>query len=1124
MNANNYKTLSNLKTDVSSYSSYAVLWRKIRVLIYLIVLTSSISNAQEKKQQKLPITVPEYEEIPVTVFIDNVGSFDLNVLYTTNELVYIPIEDLFSPLQISCKPDNSKLLLEGFIDKESNVYKIDYNNKQILIGDKKINTTQELIQEFGSLYLESSQFKEVFGIDLSFNFRSLSIKLKADFELPIVKQTRIEKMQRNIAKVKGDEVVADTIINRSYHFLRFGNLDWNMSSYQNWKGNTTNSIGLGIGTELLYGEATISVNYNDQYRFNNRQLNYLWRWIDNDKSFIKQAQVGKIAVQSISSLNAPLIGATVRNAPTTIRKATGSYTINEFTEPNWKVELYINNVLVDFTTADAAGNFIFKVPIVYGFTTLMLKYYGPMGEERIEERVTNVPYTVMPVNEFEYGVTTGVLQDSTSGRYGKGEFYYGLSRKLTIGGGIEYLSSLTEGNMIPFAKATFQPFSKLTLNAEYAHGVRSRGLINYYFSRDILLEIDYANYVDGQRATLFNASEELKAKLSVPFRYHQFNGYLKLDYSQLKYTSFDFNYAYIMLSANYKQLNANTSTQLNWIDQQSPYVVNDFTLSYRLKKNIIIRPSIKYNMSNRTLISYKAEIEKSSYIGHFTVSYEKNKLAKDHFINLSFKYDLSFARVNTVITQSKGNFTTSESAQGSVAFGGGHNYVHLSNNSSIGKGGLLLFPFLDINQNGKLDKGEKLVKLSTVNISGGKALFNEKDSIIRIPDLNAFTNYTLTFNDANLENISWRFKHKTYQVLIDPNQFKRIDIPINVVGEISGMVTREYQNTAKGISRIFVKIYQATSDKVVSETLSESDGYLYFLGLKPGDYKACIDTEQLINLQLIANPPCRYFTIKSMPEGDIVDELDFVLSNKITEAKIVKPIVPVPTTKEKQKETTGEVKILYNLQLMASRKPVNINHYFAQLLTRIPALQIEETKQKSGWYRYHVGPFNNRAEAVKLLNKMKAMGWKEGFITSYISVSQVDMAPEMEDSPIQTATEKAVDLNTTATEIDIKTLGDSFISLYKPWYAHNINNKEDGKIVYIIQLMASRSAVNINNYFSKLIAKMPTLQIVETHQKDGWYRYHAGIYSTRLEAMLRVRQIKALGWKEFYVAPYITIK
>jgi hypothetical protein len=65
--------------------------KNFRLLGYLFFFISTILNAQEKNQLRPTSTLQEYEEIPVTVFIDNVGKFDLNVLYTSNELVYIPI-------------------------------------------------------------------------------------------------------------------------------------------------------------------------------------------------------------------------------------------------------------------------------------------------------------------------------------------------------------------------------------------------------------------------------------------------------------------------------------------------------------------------------------------------------------------------------------------------------------------------------------------------------------------------------------------------------------------------------------------------------------------------------------------------------------------------------------------------------------------------------------------------------------------------------------------------------------------------------------------------------------------------------------------------------------------------
>jgi len=148
--------------------------------------------------------------------------------------------------------------------------------------------------------------------------------------------------------------------------------------------------------------------------------------------------------------------------------------------------------------------------------------------------------------------------------------------------------------------------------------------------------------------------------------------------------------------------------------------------------------------------------------GNFSISYEKNVLYYDHFIIVNFRYNLPGARTNLSVSQSRNSTITSESAQGSLAFGGANGYVYASNNSSASKGGHLLHPFLDLNNNGRCDKGEPMVKLTNVSIMGGRVTFNEKDSIVHIPDLNAFTTYLLEFQDNDLENIARRFRRKIY--------------------------------------------------------------------------------------------------------------------------------------------------------------------------------------------------------------------------------------------------------------------------------------------------------------------------------------------------------------------------
>lgn len=926
---------------------------KFILILFLFFISPNIDvKAQDVFIGEKEIPAFIYDEIPVYVLIEGYGTFYLDVIYTNNDLLYINIADLFRTLKIPCFIGQQGDSIGGFIENEKHPYSIDYNTKQIKVGERTIITKNGLVKEMNSIYMVSSLFAEGFGISLIFNYRALSLILRSNFELPLIKEQRLEKLRSNVLKLKGEEIV-DTIVKRDYHLFRFGNLDWGLSSNQIWKQSIDNVFSLGLGTELLYGEANIFANYSSRNKFDTRQIQYLWRWVDNDKKIIKQAQVGKISNQSIAFINAPIIGFTLRNSPTTVRKASGFYTINDYTEPNWTVELYINDILVDYTKTDASGLYIFKVPIVYGYTILKLKFFGPLGEERIEERTMNIPYTLMPAKEFEYGLTGGVLQDNDLSRFGKVDLKYGLTRFLTLGGGLEYLSSIPNKDFIPYTNLTIQPFSKLIISGEYAHGVKTRGLLNFNITKSSSLEIEYTNYVKGQNATIFNGQEEIKAKLSLPYSIKRLNGFLKIDYTQLYYSGFRFNQTNIVLSTYYEKFNTSSSAQINWINKNIAYINADLALAYRLKYGFVLKTLAMYNISENKFRTCKVSIEKNIKKGYISVSYERNFVFKDNYIYLNFKFDLPFARANITASHNNGNITTSEGASGSFAFGGGKQFVYVSNNSQVSKGGIILFPFLDLNKNGVFDKGESKVLLLNLRVNGGKAIYNEKDSTIKIPNLNGFTYSTIELNNNDLDNIAWRFNKKTYSILIDPNQFKRIDIPVISMGEVSGMVYKEENNFLKGIGRILVKFYKKDSNKAIAETLTESDGYMYYMGLEPGEYIARVDSSQLSNLEFSVDNSKIEFLIKALEDGDIVNDINFVLSDRKAENTLLSDSIII-----KNKKDSIDSDSLINKYI---KLPISKTNIKGSLDT------------SSGLYYIQIGAFGNINNAINYAKKVSGI-------------------------------------------------------------------------------------------------------------------------------------------------------
>ena len=842
------------------------------VFLFFCTITTS---AQDKQGNTID-SVTKFDNVLITVYIDGYN-FDTNVLISNSNQIYLNVENLFETLKIKCLPKLNTLV--GFIENKNNPYNINFEKEIITIGDKSINISKGIIEELGVKHIEVSLLFEAFGLEIIFNPRSLTAKLEANFELPFLKELRYKRARDNISKLQGEVTIVDTIIPRSYHLFKLGTLDWGLSSSQIISNTSSANMNIALGTELLFGQANFRMAYNTKNKFDIKNINYGWRWVNNDQKIIKQAYIGPISGPSSSSANAEIIGASISNSPTIVIKSKGSYTFTDTTEPNWTVELYINDVLIDYTQADAAGLYVFKVPIVYGYTVIKLKFYGPLGEERTEERIKNTPYNFIQEKKINYSLNTGIVQDSLNSRFASIALNYGLARNLTIAAGAEYLSSNFSKPFIPFTKVSYQPYSSMILNFEYKHQNTLKGLLNFNITKEAFLAMNYTQKITENINRASSAIENFEVEISTPLHIKSLNGFTRLKFQTRKYESFSYNQFNWTLSSYIQTLKINLSSLINWATANKAEMSSYLGLSYRLKNGAVLNSSTSYNINENKFNNLAINLQWRVLKLNLKASYQRTILTNSNSASLSVNYDLPFGRAGISSSYNGSGLNFSESATGSMAFSLDDSILHTANNSAIGKGGLLLHPFLDLNENGKLDKGEKKILLSSLQVQAAKAVISNKDSIVRVFDLNAFVNYTIKFSANSLDNIAWRFKHKTYKILVDPNQYKRVFIPVISVGEISGTVYLNSNSTIKGQSRVTLQILDE-KENIVVETLSEFDGYYSYLGLKPGKYTVRIDPEQLKKLNYKALPKVHQVTIKVSEYGDIVDGLDFTLSKK----------------------------------------------------------------------------------------------------------------------------------------------------------------------------------------------------------------------------------------------------
>lgn len=848
---------------------------RINYIIRILFFTFTFVNVSRSYAG----TPTEIEEISVTLMVKRLGSTEIPAMID-GKTIYLPVQAVFDFIKIKNTRSATNDSLSGYFIDGRSTYLIDASRQLIRYKDKTFTLGKnDLIKTDEYLFLKSGWFQEIFELECSFEFRSLSINLGSKADLPAIREIQQQMMRKNIVRLTGEKI-ADTIIGRSAGKFHAGAADWSILTTRETNGETNTRLNLALGAMLAGGEANAFLNYTSGQLFTRSRQYYYWRHVNNDNAAIRQFTVGKIYTPSTSTLIGPVTGIQISNTPTTYRRAFGNYTIYNKTEPGWTVELYVNSVLVNYTKADPSGMYSFEVPMVYGNSMVKQKFYGPTGEERTQEQFISIPFNFIPKNETEYTVTAGVVEDEYRSRFSRAEVKYGLSNYMTIGTGTEYLSSVPSNRLMPFVNTSIRMGSRVLVSAEHAHGVRTRGLVTFRLPSNIQLDVDIARYNKEQRAIRYNYLAEKKAVLSVPIYGKGMNAFTRLTFSELSLPKFKFKTAEWMLSTVIAGVSSNLTLYTIFTDPAYPSFYSNVSLTARVFKGFRITPLIQFEHKEKRISQTKFEVEKSVWRnGFLNMSYEKYIGSNSTYFNVGMRYNFDFTQAAFNIRKGTRTTTTSIAARGSVYYNDKNKRFSANNQSNVGKGGLIISSFLDINCNNTRDAGEPDCRGLSFRISGAQIGRYNADSNYQVSGLEAYANYLMEIDKDGLESVAWQLPKATYSITIEPNRLKQIDVAVHVVGEVSGTVFQENETDKKGLNRMIVNIY-SENNVLVTKIITEKDGYFNFMGLKPGRYYASMDEQQLITLKLKSTPLRIPFEIKSMLEGDIVNDINFTLSSK----------------------------------------------------------------------------------------------------------------------------------------------------------------------------------------------------------------------------------------------------
>jgi hypothetical protein len=235
---------------------------------------------------------------------------------------------------------------------------------------------------------------------------------------------------------------------------------------------------------------------------------------------------------------------------------------------------------------------------------------------------------------------------------------------------------------------------------------------------------------------------------------------------------------------------------------------------------------------------------------------------------------LPTVRATTSITApSRGDAVVSQFVQGSVLYDPARRQVAFASGPSLERAGISGRVFLDANGDGRFQPGEQAVSGARVR-AGFVTALSDSSGRYRIWDLPAFEPVLVAVDTTTLASPLWMPAYGSMSVETGPNRFRTVDIPIVPGGVIEGRVVRRTVDSTVAMPGMRLLLRRHGSSQT-ARLVTFSDGGVYLIGVKPGEYEMSVDPSVLARLGLSAWPIA--FTVPSSADGATVDGLELRL-------------------------------------------------------------------------------------------------------------------------------------------------------------------------------------------------------------------------------------------------------
>lgn len=829
-----------------------------------------------------------------------------SIVYLDSNKVFIPFEQTVGFLKIFYEVNDSKLF-KGYVNRQDSTYYVDFSNQSyqnISKVVKQINTKDWMYVD-DQIFVTTELFADVFQFRISTSFNDLMVNIASPYLLPVKRVELADYFSNNFKREIRNFEYGPLVSERKFVLINGGNIDYSLS-YNGGKNSNYLSFNTNLGMLLLNGEFQYSISGSNSPEDIISNTNLRWRYI-LDNPYINSISFGNLSSLSMRNFSnkgytrrAPqLYGLQLTNENQKVPLGFSDFVVDGKADPNWVIELFVDNQLFGSQKTDLTGYYNFVLPISYGQTSIYLRKCGPMGEFEDWRNTINISsellkpgtflYTANLGRDFTSGIssingtiTAGIFDWYTINMYAEKQeatedFYISLNQNINLFS--QTLIKLMANNLGVYQLNYRIPPSFLgswdivytyydTKNSKMNSSVLNT--LQLYTSVSRIFSIPVSIYLSGYRSQFLNFST-YSVNTNLSFYLNKYSMALR------------HNMAIAERSGNFDKAFHNMTGELTTYFGDFSGLLSIFG-NGRISFNTGLNPEdLKFYYAG---LSFNKSISRNSFIT-FSSTYNTQQKILNSSLGLTLNLE-TFRSSATANYQNNDSYSASANVSGTLEFDPVELKFRLVSNmgsSNYGRSTAAIRFYIDQNGNDKYDDG-----IDKALLEPNFIITNEFAQIIKGKTAKYITNllpgrrYNIQVDPSSFSNpliIPDKYSFSFYST---PYSTTNIDIQCRLGGMIEGTIFRKTDDGKQTQNGMKVHIEGLDNDFKASITVF-SDGSYFYSGLPLGNFKVYLDSIQLGVLKSYTIPEFQQITVVKKPDGDFIGHVDLTIV-KIGQKKI----------------------------------------------------------------------------------------------------------------------------------------------------------------------------------------------------------------------------------------------